>query len=129
MISCPEGRCLVYDKPSSMGKEPTMKTGVSFPKSQENAARERPYRNAGREKKRRAPRVWGRPRSTDRGLWESRNTPTRVGKTQRWPVALQAPEKHPHACGEDTSLFLGTKRTLETPPRVWGRLCPRLFVP
>ena len=98
-----------------------MKTGVSFPKSQENAARERPYRNAGREKKRRAPRVWGRPRLEVLVLLISRNTPTRVGKTHLYDLVRIARQKHPHACGEDTPSSIELGDTGETPPRVWGR--------
>ena len=30
--------------------------------------------------------------------------------------------KHPHACGEDDTVYKATSAEEETPPRVWGRL-------
>ncbi len=56
-----------------------------------------------------------------------RNTPTHVGKTKQVNSMITEAQKHPHACGEDTSGIISRKRSLETPPRMWGRLFHESF--
>ena len=53
-----------------------------------------------------------------------RNTPTRVGKTINTAAYQELTRKHPHACGEDDSINNAREASVETPPRVWGRLSP-----
>jgi len=67
------------------------------------------------------PRVWGRPLLAMRVYQLIRFTPTRVGKTnegsRRWPTNTV----HPHACGEDMSIYRASTWGCGSPPRVWGR--------
>ncbi len=67
------------------------------------------------------PRAWGRRGSGYRPPPASRNTPTGVGKTSRFNLAFILFEKHPHGRGEDCFKELYSGRSLETPPRAWGR--------
>ena len=71
------------------------------------------------------PRVWGRLCFAMRSSSIFRNTPTRVGKTSALINRLKLLKKHPHACGEDSADAASHARSLETPPRVWGRLVRR----
>mgnify|MGYP007032566769 CR=1 FL=1 len=73
------------------------------------------------------PRMWGRP-----GLWLKNlpplgNTPTHVGKTEGTCWRATGKQKHPHACGEDSSSSGAVLHQRETPPRMWGRRprCPQ----
>ena len=53
---------------------------------------------------------------------EIRNTPTHVGKTAMFSLQKLARKKHPHARGEDRHRMARARRSVETPPRTWGRL-------
>ena len=53
------------------------------------------------------------------------NTPTCVGKTGCALLRLAPCRKHPHVRGEDCMPEPNRRRTAETPPRAWGRLCNR----
>ena len=67
------------------------------------------------------PRVWGRPRHIG-GYWQSLgNTPTCVGKTSCHLSQTLNHRKHPHVCGEDSTVLTSLTKLAETPPRVWGR--------
>ena len=72
------------------------------------------------------PRVWGRPPSRCAHLSSCGNTPTGVGKTSHSNYADRCKKKHPHGCGEDRPARPVAPIWMETPPRVWGRLRPRL---
>ena len=52
---------------------------------------------------------------------EGGNTPTGVGKTAKNCFRAPWSRKHPHGRGEDTICAPTRWRTLETPPRAWGR--------
>ena len=52
---------------------------------------------------------------------KKRNTPTGVGKTRILFVKYIKLWKHPHGRGEDSDTFRKVYKTLETPPRAWGR--------
>ena len=67
------------------------------------------------------PRAWGRLSRCQLSRHQSRNTPTRVGKTGRHGVGLISSGKHPHARGEDGARSWINIQYLETPPRAWGR--------
>ena len=67
------------------------------------------------------PRVWGRPARAGSPTTIWGNTPTRVGKTTTTTTETKLPEKHPHACGEDSAPISTPSAFTETPPRVWGR--------
>ena len=56
------------------------------------------------------------------------NTPTGVGKTFADDYTGWIVEKHPHGCGEDFQSKPAADATLETPPRVWGRLFTAHFI-
>ena len=47
------------------------------------------------------PHAWGRQHTKSIIYTKLRNTPTRVGKTQRWAGSRIVKEKHPHTRGED----------------------------
>ena len=49
------------------------------------------------------------------------NTPTCVGKTLQDRASGLGKGKHPHVRGEDKRKQERSRRTLETPPRAWGR--------
>ena len=49
------------------------------------------------------PRVWGRLEPQAITELAFGNTPTRVGKTKPWKPSEADKQKHPHACGEDSS--------------------------
>src|SRR5690554_7511989 len=66
--------------------------------------------------------MWGRPRSVERSKALHRNTPTHVGKTHYGLSSTEVKRKHPHACGEDEFSSPRSGDTVETPPRMWGRL-------
>ncbi len=68
------------------------------------------------------PRVWGRQSPSGAVVGRSGNTPTGVGKTCLAAPSASRRQKHPHGCGEDglASRYHGS--SMETPPRVWGRL-------
>lgn len=72
------------------------------------------------------PRMWGRRGDRAIGANETGNTPTHVGKTTPKIYRLQVSWKHPHACGEDKLMSGINRHTIETPPRMWGRLARRL---
>ena len=67
------------------------------------------------------PRAWGRRRPDSCGPLRSRNTPTCVGKTISGKGNDMFYRKHPHVRGEDAGSGLSCQKTLETPPRAWGR--------
>ena len=50
-----------------------------------------------------------------------RNTPTCVGKTQKYMRCPTFREKHPHVRGEDLRPLVSYCWLAETPPRAWGR--------
>ena len=72
------------------------------------------------------PRVWGRHQRKWRKTFFRGNTPTCVGKTTYCSHSYKRLRKHPHVCGEDTYKPWHEDRYIETPPRVWGRLCTRI---
>src|SRR5690606_880992 len=67
------------------------------------------------------PRAWGRRWRTRKRRTRARNTPTGVGKTVSEDDILDLLQKHPHGRGEDSNTRSSSTRTLETPPRAWGR--------
>ena len=69
------------------------------------------------------PRAWGRRESGSSSRKGVGNTPTSVGKTAQDGVRVTMRRKHPHERGEDNSSSMKDMRTLETPPRAWGRPC------
>ena len=52
-----------------------------------------------------------------------------MGKTANPVECLVNVGKHPHAGGEDRIFLPRNQRSLETPPRRWGRLCVWVFKP
>ena len=67
------------------------------------------------------PRAWGRPNLTRSQINIIRNTPTCVGKTVASLICWSAIQKHPHVRGEDFRCWPALGKSLETPPRAWGR--------
>src|SRR5690606_4465227 len=49
------------------------------------------------------PRMWGRQNRSEWSVSTCGNTPTHVGKTGVHPHQYGGAEKHPHACGEDST--------------------------
>ena len=74
------------------------------------------------------PRTWGRLEVYNDLNSDLGNTPTHVGKTILCRKMCRHCKKHPHARGEDLPKKPRPSRTLETPPRTWGRL-EELFKP
>ena len=70
------------------------------------------------------PRTWGRRAFPTTFAGTGRNTPTHVGKTGVEFVIAHAPQKHPHARGEDRGMTVAISFWRETPPRTWGRPWP-----
>ena len=68
------------------------------------------------------PRVWGRLMDGSIAIHLDGNTPTGVGKTRVGQLQCATSRKHPHGCGEDIPTHLPQRSSMETPPRVWGRL-------
>ena len=71
------------------------------------------------------PRPWGRRSQKAKFILQVRNTPTPVGKTMCEAAKEGESEKHPHARGEDPCGHRVPNKGGETPPRPWGRQCPR----
>ena len=67
------------------------------------------------------PRAWGRQPHLHAPLCGRRNTPTCVGKSPFTSRRAWIPRKHPHVRGEDSTVIDGAEKTIETPPRAWGR--------
>ena len=67
------------------------------------------------------PRMWGRRDDMLESGGNLRNTPTHVGKTNRFFSSHLYSWKHPHACGEDFKKYVLAFLLMETPPRMWGR--------
>ena len=67
------------------------------------------------------PRAWGRRSRVRLQCTEDGNTPTGVGKTKPSWRLIRPAQKHPHGRGEDNVSMLPSARTIETPPRAWGR--------
>ena len=67
------------------------------------------------------PRAWGRRTCCDARRKGKGNTPTCVGKTSLEGLKLKGGEKHPHVRGEDFQFQILINRSVETPPRAWGR--------
>ena len=67
------------------------------------------------------PRAWGRPALTALSGGNVGNTPTGVGKTQPAIKPPMRTRKHPHGRGEDMVWSFTSLRSMETPPRAWGR--------
>ena len=57
---------------------------------------------------------------------EWRSTPTRVGKTGKFPHSVIASSVHPHACGENSERTVRKTIGEGPPPRVWGKRQRRL---
>ncbi len=68
------------------------------------------------------PRAWGRLPHDFLRFLDRRNTPTCVGKTGYGSATRDASEKHPHVRGEDNKILKKAWKSVETPPRAWGRL-------
>ncbi len=66
------------------------------------------------------PRVWGIRLGGDHLIRNSRFTPTCVGNTTRWLIALWAYAVHPHVCGEYKRDHAFLRGLHGSPPRVWG---------
>ena len=69
-----------------------------------------------------SPRPWGRHNFLAQFCHGIRNIPTPVGKTYPLFRMFAAPEKHPHARGEDSKPTISDRSWAETSPRPWGRL-------
>ncbi len=67
------------------------------------------------------PRAWGRPEARFDERDRSRFTPTRVGTTSPPPTSRPPNSVHPHARGDDASVFCGRVILSGSPPRAWGR--------
>ena len=70
------------------------------------------------------PRAWGRRAGINRHDAHGGNTPTGVGKTGCWHCPDGKYTKHPHGRGEDFCPGTAAARSVETPPRAWGRPGP-----
>ena len=68
------------------------------------------------------PRAWGRHIKRFCFCLLDGNTPTCVGKTFYHGLYDERIQKHPHVRGEDSPKINTTQRSVETPPRAWGRL-------
>ena len=71
------------------------------------------------------PRAWGRLAAPGTHNAKDGNTPTCVGKTDLKSMTPNDIWKHPHVRGEDRGCVRTWRRDTETPPRAWGRPCPR----
>ena len=68
------------------------------------------------------PRGWGKRSGRQGDAFQSRFTPTRVGKT-KWTVSEEgAGAVHPHAGGENTHRSAAASLHRGSPPRGWGKL-------
>ena len=65
--------------------------------------------------------MWGRRGFRHRLADCFRNTPTHVGKTDKRNNRDAQVQKHPHSCGEDAKPARKVLKSMETPPRMWGR--------
>ena len=74
------------------------------------------------------PRVWGRRPGIAGAIDWLRFTPTRVGKTALCDTASGSKAVHPHACGEDAAPLPLLLSHRGSPPRVWGRHRPLIFM-
>ncbi len=74
------------------------------------------------------PRAWGRPRMVVKPSVFARNTPTGVGKTSSAALDRLARQKHPHGRGEDAQIQPLSAKSMETPPRAWGRRIPLMLI-
>ena len=72
------------------------------------------------------PRVWGKRGEPYDGDREIRFTPTRVGKTAWASACWPGCPVHPHACGENSSVYNAATGVRGSPPRVWGKRSPNL---
>ncbi len=72
------------------------------------------------------PRVWGKRAENHAHALAARSTPTRVGKTNRFPRNSTQASVHPHACGENSAASASSPWAAGPPPRVWGKPIPRL---
>ena len=68
------------------------------------------------------PRMRGRPVSASSSPVPAGNTPAYAGKTFHQEIGHLTSWKHPRVCGEDFSGTTCCNLTLETPPRMRGRL-------
>src|SRR5690554_4849978 len=55
-------------------------------------------------------------------LFQIRNTPTGVGKSEGFKITSRNREKHPHGRGEILPSSPASTLMVETPPRAWGNL-------
>ena len=67
------------------------------------------------------PRAWGRLVGAACPCLVAGNTPTCVGKTPCDGHMVNQFQKHPHVRGEDPRDHGKGTRSMETPPRAWGR--------
>jgi hypothetical protein len=67
------------------------------------------------------PRAWGRRDDRCPGHWQSRFTPTCVGKTTTSGFSARPSPVHPHVRGEDNCAILDPLANVGSPPRAWGR--------
>ncbi len=72
------------------------------------------------------PRSWGKLAQSRRQWWHSRFTPTLVGKTTSPGSTTASPPVHPHARGENLTIFILAALALGSPPRSWGKRRPVL---
>ena len=116
--------------PTHVGKT-SIKAGIEVPgwKHPHACGEDRPDHNRAQEFEETPPRMWGRLASEAQEQAAVRNTPTHVGKTGRYGFKDHENRKHPHACGEDDNVLLQCADSVETPPRMWGRLALDLTKP
>ncbi len=67
------------------------------------------------------PRLWGKHAVALQRRYYQRFTPTPVGKTKRQTMIRSARAVHPHACGENRSIWAQIKYRTGSPPRLWGK--------
>ncbi len=67
-----------------------------------------------------SPRVWGEQNGSWRTDFHCRTIPTRVGRTASRVPASRCLSDHPHACGENFAVELGSNPRSGPSPRVWG---------
>ena len=67
------------------------------------------------------PRAWGRQHAIGEQFLRDRFTPTCVGKTNPKCPRHRQFAVHPHVRGEDFPQVAGSRQTVGSPPRAWGR--------
>ena len=68
-----------------------------------------------------SPRMWGKPRVPAHQCHTVRTIPTHVGKTSLIASSNSLLTDHPHACGENISMFYCSSFHCGPSPRMWGK--------